>query len=206
MFGKELTKDLYKFANEVTVLTSKNQSGGLVAANVALSPIRKGKAAIPPLAFMKVFSYLMNRPGFVEYLTFGIKNPYSRKGADVLAKVNALAGAQGVQEKLITSEGQVNERLPIEQDTMMDTIMDLPSNIKNTILPEAEEVPVSSMSMPNVNSASRLASAFNPRIDPNRAAIAFGPNDMLAQPRTNPRVMAAQGGIMNARKPVQRVA
>ena len=84
---------------------------------------------------------------------------------------------------------------------MMDTIKSLPSEIKETILPEAEEVPVSSMGMPNVNSASRLANAFNPRIDPNRAAIAFGPNDMLAQPR-----MAAQGGIMNARKPVQRVA
>ena len=72
---------------------------------------------------------------------------------------------------------------------------------------------------PNVsftpNSESRLARAFNPaagmtappatntgpRIDPNRAAIAFGPTDMLAQPR-----MAAQGGIMNARKPIQRVA
>jgi hypothetical protein len=206
MFGKELTKDLYKFANEVTVLTSKNQSGGLVAANVALSPIRKGKAAIPPLAFMKVFSYLMNRPGFVEYLTFGIKNPYSRKGADALAKVNALAGAQGVQEKLVTSEGQVNERLPIEQDTMMDTIMDLPSNIKDTVLPEAEEVPVSSMSMPNVNSASRLASAFAPTtntgpINPNTMAkgsqLFSGPNEIT---------FAAEGGIMNARKPVQRVA
>ena len=71
---------------------------------------------------------------------------------------------------------------------------------------------------PNVsftpNSESRLAGAFNPvgmtappatntgpTIDPNRAAIAFGPTDMLAQPR-----MAAQGGIMNARKPIQRVA
>ena len=73
------------------------------------------------------------------------------------------------------------------------------------------------VNVPTANSASRLASANfvspiaeNPamamnqgtgNIDPNRAAIAFGPNDMLAQPR-----MAAQGGIMNARKPIQRVA
>jgi hypothetical protein len=134
-----------------------------------------------------------------------------------------MAGAQGVQEKLVGSEGQVNERIPIEQDTMMDTIQNLPGNIKDRILPEdmydemqqkniEEGLPkyqsrddLTSIA-PNVNSASRLASAFNPRIDPNRAAIAFGPNDMLAQPRTNPRVMAAQGGIMNARKPIQRVA
>jgi hypothetical protein len=72
---------------------------------------------------------------------------------------------------------------------------------------------------PNPNS--RLAGAFNPaagmtapsvmntgsRIDPSRAAIAFGPNDMLAQPRPQQTTQfAAQGGIMNARKPIQRVA
>jgi hypothetical protein len=73
------------------------------------------------------------------------------------------------------------------------------------------------VNVPTANPASRLASANfvspiaeNPamamnqgtgNIDPNRAALAFGPNDMLAQPR-----MAAQGGIMNARKPIQRVA
>ena len=205
MFGKDLTKNLYNFADEVTILTSKSQSGGLVAANVALSPIRKGKAAIPPLAFMKVFSYLMNRPGFVEYLTFGIKNPYTRKGTEALAKINAMAGAQGVQEKLVTSEGQVNERIPIEQDTMMDTIMDLPSNIKDTVLPEAEEVPVSSVGTPNINPASRLANAFNMpantgSMNPNTMekgqALFSGPREIT---------FAAQGGIMNARKPMQRV-
>ena len=63
-----------------------------------------------------------------------------------------------------------------------------------------------------VNQVSRLANAniANPvgmkgmpteTIDPNRAALAFGPTDMLAQPR-----MAAQGGIMNAHKQIQRVA
>ena len=73
------------------------------------------------------------------------------------------------------------------------------------------------VNVPTANPASRLASANfvspiteNPamamnqgtgNINPNRAALAFGPNDMLAQPR-----MAAQGGIMNARKPIQRVA
>ena len=38
-------------------------------------------------------------------------------------------------------------------------------------------------------------------IDPNRAAIAFGPDDILAQPR-----YAAQGGIMSTNKAFQRVA
>ena len=38
-------------------------------------------------------------------------------------------------------------------------------------------------------------------IDEDRAAFAFGPNDMLAQPR-----FAARGGIMNTTKAFQRVA
>ena len=147
----------------------------------------------------------MNRPGFVEYLTFGIKNPYTRKGAEAFAKINAMAGAQGVQEKLVTSEGQVNERIPIEQDTMMDTIMDLPSNIKDTVLPEAEEVPVSSVGTTNINPASRLANAFsmpantgsmNPNTMEKGQALFSGPREIT---------FAAQGGIMNARKPMQRV-
>jgi len=102
-------------------------------------------------------------------------------------------------------------------------ILDLSRGAANVILPKSMEFggedQTSMMApTPNVsftpNSESRLAGAFSPvgmttppatntgpSIDPNRAAIAFGPNDMLAQPR-----MAAQGGIMNARKPIQRVA
>ena len=73
-----------------------------------------------------------------------------------------------------------------------------------TIQPK-EEVPVS---MNTINPASdRFASSMPGTIDPNRAAIAFGPNDMLAQPRPQQTTQfAAQGGIMNARKPIQRVA
>ena len=72
------------------------------------------------------------------------------------------------------------------------------------------------VTLPTANQESRLASTdliqpvnmiqtatanTGPTIDPNRAAIAFGPTDMLAQPR-----MAAQGGIMNTKKAFQRVA
>ena len=84
--------------------------------------------------------------------------------------------------------------------------MDLPSNIKDTVLPKAEEVPVSSMGMPNVNSASRLANAFAPttNIGPmNMDTMAKG-SQLFSGP--NEITFAAEGGIMNARKPVQRVA
>ena len=51
----------------------------------------------------------------------------------------------------------------------------------------------------SIPDGSRLSGA----IDPNRAALAFGPNDILAQQR--PRY-AAQGGIMSTNKAFQRVA
>jgi len=112
---------------------------------------------------------------------------------------------------------------PVDDGAMEDLkfILDIGKGAANVVLPEKYEfggedqtsmmAPTPNVSFtPNPNS--RLAGAFNPtagmtapttnqRIDPNRAAIAFGPTDMLAQPR-----MAAQGGIMNARKPIQRVA
>ena len=99
-------------------------------------------------------------------------------------------------------------------------ILDLGKGAANVVLPKDLEFSSNTQTnimapTPNVsftpNPESRLAGAFSPvgsmtapttnqTIDPNRAAIAFGPTDMLAQPR-----MAAKGGIMNARKPMQRV-
>jgi len=205
-FGKELTKDLYKFANEVTVLTAQHQSGGLVAANMALLPVRKPVGAARTLLPLKFVANLMNKPGFLEYMTFGMKNPNTRKGAEALAKINALASAQGVQEKLIGVEGQQNEVMPMSNPSIIETIKEIPSNVGDRVLPKEEEVPVSSMGMPNVNSASRLASAFTPPADPGP----INPNTMAKGQQLfggpGEITFAAQGGIMNARKPIQRVA
>ena len=204
MFGKDLTKDLYKFADQITVLTSKNQSGGLVAANVALKPLTQGpKALISPLLPFRVMAYLMNRPGFVEYLTFGIKNPYTRKGSEAFAKITAMTSAQGVQEKLVGSEGRGNEILPIEGESMMETIMDAPSDAINRVPfvgGTPEEVPVSSLNL-NVNPSSRLATGFNMGA-PNQTTMERG-----QQLFTGPGeiTFAAKGGIMNSKKAFQRV-
>ena len=200
MFGAELRKDLYKFADQVTLLTSKNMSGGLVAANVALSPIRKGKSALPPLAAMKIFSYLMNKPGFVEYLTFGIKNPYTRKGADALAKISTYASAGGVQEKLALSEGRQTEILPVDQPGIVESIMNAPGEFIDKAVPDTQEIPVSNL---NVNPASRLASAFNPTggMDPNTMA-----RGQQLFNRPGEITFASKGGIMSTNKAFQRVA
>ena len=204
MFGKDLTKDLYKFADQITILTSKNQSGGLVAANVALKPLTQGpKALISPLLPFRVLAYLMNRPGFVEYLTFGIKNPYTRKGSEAFAKITAMTSAQGVQEKLVGSEGRGNKILPIEGESMMETIMDAPSDAINRVPfvgGTPEEVPVSSLNL-NVNPSSRLATGFNMGA-PNQTTMERG-----QQLFTGPGeiTFAAKGGIMNSKKAFQRV-
>jgi hypothetical protein len=66
------------------------------------------------------------------------------------------------------------------------------------------------ISAPTVNSASRLASAFNPVGMQGRPTDNINPNTMArgSQLFGGPReiTFAAQGGIMNARKPMQRVA
>ena len=205
MFGKTLRKELFNFAEQVEILTSKNTSGGLVAANVALTPVTKGMSAFPLMAKLKIAASLINKPGFIKYLTEGMQNPYVRKGSDAFGRVATYFSAAGVPEKLIQSEGRQDEDNPKSMiEKMKDITLPIPfdgrsNNVIDTIIPDKEEIPVS---MNTINPASdRFASSMPGTIDPNRAAIAFGPNDMLAQPR-----MAAQGGIMNARKPIQRVA
>ena len=212
MFGKTLRKELFDFASQVEILTSKNKAGGLVAANVALAPVTKGISAFPFMAKLKVAAALINRPGFIKYLTEGIKNPYVRKGSDAFGRVSTYFSAAGVPEKLVQSEGRQDEDNPKSMiEKMKDVTLPIPfdgrsNNIIDTIIPDKEEVPISSMGMPNVNSASRLAGAFNPTantgpVNPNTmakgAALFNKPGEIT---------FAAQGGIMNARKPIQRVA
>jgi hypothetical protein len=81
---------------------------------------------------------------------------------------------------------------------------------------ESSKVNIPDFSTTNIDQNSRLASANVPSpiintganigtdtamVDSDRAAFAFGPNDLLAQPR-----FAARGGIMNTTKAFQRVA
>ena len=78
------------------------------------------------------------------------------------------------------------------------------ADIDETGTIQPKEVPVSGRT--SINPASDRF-AMSRTIDPSRAAIAFGPTDMLAQPRLQQQPQfAAQGGIMNARKQIQRVA
>ena len=206
MFGKEMTGDLFDFAKQLNLISQgKNKgAGSIVAANLALSPLRQGPSAFQKLLGLGLVSKALAMPGILKYLAFGMKGN-TRVHADALARVKAQITASGAMEATAEEDGQGPRRY-IESG-----VEEIPEAIKNKINygVDMPGVPFVQNQSAGPVEGSRLASAniappltnTGPRIDPNRAAIAFGPTDMLAQPR-----MAAQGGIMNARKPIQRVA
>ena len=178
------------------------KSPNSVAANLALSPLRQGPSAFQKLLGLGIVSKVLAMPGLLKYLAFGMKGN-TRVHADALARVKAQITASGAMEATAEEDGQGPRRY-IESG-----VEEIPEAIKNKINygVDMPGVPFVQNQSAGPVEGSRLASAnmapplTNQTIDPNRAAIAFGPTDMLAQPR-----MAAQGGIMNARKPIQRVA
>ena len=151
---------------------------------------------------------------------FGIGNIFTSKAGRFL--LTGVGEKQFKPASVSRVFGGVAATLLAPDDGAMEDlkfILDLGKGAANVVLPKDLEFSSNTQTnmmapTPNVsftpNPESRLAGAFSPvgmtapttnqTIDPNRAAIAFGPTDMLAQPR-----MAAQGGIMNARKPMQRV-
>jgi len=95
----------------------------------------------------------------------------------------------------------------IQEEVRPDIQVEFPDarvDESGTIVPKEDET--SSLNL-NVNPASRLAGGFNTPIDANRAALAFGSDDILtrALQEQGPR-FAAKGGIMNTKKAFQRVA
>lgn len=68
MFGKELAGELAKFAKVTHFLTTRNtMSGGLVAANIALHPLKNVKK----LVRFKIASRFLNSPAGIKYFTEG---------------------------------------------------------------------------------------------------------------------------------------
>jgi len=208
MFGKDLTGDLYDFARQLNLISlGKNQgAGGIVAANLTLSPIRQGPGALSDLLVLGLVSKALARPGVVKYLTFGMQGN-TRAHADALARVKAQITASGALEATAEEEpggprqflGEKVEE--IKENPPADTIISPGFDVQG--------VPFVQNTAPNlnVNPASRLAGGFNTPIDANRAALAFGSDDILtrALQEQGPR-FAAKGGIMNTKKAFQRVA
>jgi len=83
MFGRDLAGELVDFAKTVKFLTSRNTlSGGIVAANIALHPVKN----IGKLAWMNVLGRIFNSKGAIKYFTEGLKAPKTRAGADSMSR------------------------------------------------------------------------------------------------------------------------
>ena len=87
MFGKVKTDQLYRLGR-VAQLVSKNSEkhGGLVAANIALHPIKN----LGLLAKFRVMSAFMNSKTGLKWLTEGVTNPVGRQAAINITKAAML--------------------------------------------------------------------------------------------------------------------
>ena len=106
-FGKDLSSDLYKFAELSEFITKKGPvgAGGIVAANVALHPVKN----IGKMVDLFVMGRLMRTPGFVKWLSEGIDaNTPPKKAAAALARVSALTAAMAEDET-----GSATVHLPV---------------------------------------------------------------------------------------------
>lgn len=69
--GKEWTDSAYKFANALMLSEKRmSMSGGIVAANIALHPLRN----LPKLLWIGSLARVMEQPGTFKYLTEGFKH------------------------------------------------------------------------------------------------------------------------------------
>ena len=87
--GKPWVDAAYGYANALMLSEKKmGMSGGIVAANIALHPIKN----MPKLLWLRGVAKLMEQPGTFKYLTEGVKlGPSTIAGAKALSKITAQA-------------------------------------------------------------------------------------------------------------------
>ncbi|MFQ5624636.1 MAG: hypothetical protein ACE5FS_14720 [Paracoccaceae bacterium] len=95
MFGPTHTERLYRLGRVTQLVTQKmSMSGGLVAANVALHPLRN----LTRLIKLRVLSKIMNSDKGIQWLTEGFRAPKTRLGAASLFRLSAMTLAIAEQE------------------------------------------------------------------------------------------------------------
>jgi len=191
------------------IMTGITEPGKLVSvAKTILGYSLMSRVLGSPITAAKISN--LGPPGTEKFI-LGMRNILAEVLAD-LAVTPAIVGPVEDVKEGITIDFAPSSVTPSKQ-SVIDKVIEsetgaFPGSEQDlqNIEKEREAAAAANASIPDQRAAniipegSRLSPNFNP-VDPNRAAIAFGPTDMLAQPR-----MAAQGGIMNATKPMQRVA
>ena len=189
------------------IMTGITEPGKLVSvAKTILGYTLMSRVLGSPITAAKISN--LGPPGTEKFI-LGMRNILAEVLAD-LAVTPAIVGPVEDVKEGITIDFAPSSVTPSKQ-SVIDKVIEsetgaFPGSEQDlqNIEKEREAAAAANVSIPDQRAASvipegsRLNLGF---VDPNRAAIAFGPTDMLAQPR-----MVAQGGIMNATKPMQRVA
>lgn len=95
MFGQDRTEQMYRLARVAQLVGSRQaMSGGLVAAHIALHPLRN----LGRLARMNVVSKIMNSEQGIKWLTVGLDAPKTRAGVSALTRLSAQVQALAEDE------------------------------------------------------------------------------------------------------------
>jgi len=208
MFGKEMTGDLFDFAKQLNLISQgKNKgAGSIVAANLALSPLRQGPSAFQKLLGLGIVSKVLAMPGILKYLAFGMKGN-TRAHADALARVKAQITASGALEATAEESSQGPRRYIESGEALEDIKREIPEDTPITPYFNIPGVPFVQNQLTPPVEGSRLAQA---NIAPPIGAGSMNPNTMARGQelfnKPGEITFAAQGGIMSTNKAFQRVA
>ena len=209
MFGKELTDDLFSFARSLNLISQgKGTKGGLVAANLALAPLRKGVGAIPELLTLGLVSRAFASKGVLKYLSLGLQGKTGKGIKNVtenFVRAKSAIVASGALEETAIQDDPQGPRKFIEEGGAMelkDDLMNrLPSDTRITPYFDIPGVPLAENRTGTIPEGSRMVRNMAPPLVDRPSTAELG-KELFKDDIT----FAAQGGIMNARKQIQRVA
>ena len=209
MFGKELTDDLFSFARQLNLISQgKGKKGGLVAANLALAPLRKGVGAIPELLTLGVVSRMLASKNVLKYLSLGLQGNTGKgikNATENFVRAKSAIVASGALEETAVQEDPQGPRKFIEKGGVMELKDDLrnriPSDTGITPYFDIPGVPLVENRTQNIPDGSRMVKNIAPPLV-DRASTAERGKQLFKDDIT----FAAQGGIMNTKTAFQRVA
>jgi len=209
MFGKELTDDLFSFARSLNLISQgKGTKGGLVAANLALAPLRKGIGAVPELLTLGLVSRAFASKGVLKYLSLGLQGKTGKGIKNVtenFVRAKSAIVASGALEETAVQDDPQGPRKFIEEGGAMelkDDLMNrLPSDTRATPYFDIPGVPFVENRTENIPDGSRMVKNMAPPLVDRPDTETLG-KELFKDDIT----FAAQGGIMNATKAFQRVA
>jgi hypothetical protein len=211
-FDEKQIKDLQNFNLYTTALAGGNDVGGMIAAGAEVAEFvdkfNVGKLAFSLLKY-DIVSRLLSKKATSSLLSdLDATNAISPNNLRILN--TALAELEKDVLGAVTDVNEVNDQGILFEFNADDLAGPATGGTTTTRAPimNVDEA-VREIPMASVNPSSRLSGAniATPIIDPNRAALAFGSDDILtrALQEQTPR-FAAKGGIMNTKKAFQRVA